>query len=152
MGQDSIISQSFHFCCFRVLLKKKKKRTQFLKFWNTLALCPSPEVRLAFLLLHLSCPWVDSVGEGGPAFTHFQSAWRRSSVSCPRHQAQWALGDYLLPPGGLPVLSPSGTLLPPSAASCTDGHTLQVLWCGWFLRLCSFVVILINIFYSFKQF
>ena len=105
MGQDSIISQSFHFCCFRVLLKKKKKRTQFLKFWNTLALCPSPEVRLAFLLLHLSCPWVDSVGEGGPAFTHFQSAWRRSSVSCPRHQAQWALGDYLLPPGGLPVLS-----------------------------------------------
>ena len=121
MGQVSIISQSFHFCCFHVLLKKKKKwEHSFWDVWNARALCPSPKVCLAFLLLRLSCPWVDSGSLVGPAFPHCQSAWKCSSVSCPRHPGpvcpQWLPAALW----GLPVLSHSGTLLPPSAASCTD--------------------------------
>ena len=41
MGQDSIISQSFHFCCFRVLLKKKKKEdtvSEILKYPGSVSL------------------------------------------------------------------------------------------------------------------
>ena len=131
--------------------KKKKWEHSFWDVWNALALCPSPEVCLAFLLLRLSCPWVDSV----------EISWAQPSPTVRVHgnvpvsaalvtQAQCALSDSLW---GLPVLSPSGTLLPPSAASCTDRDTLQLLWCGWLLRIYSFViVILINIFYFSSSF
>ena len=154
MGQVSIISQSFHFCCFHVLLKKKKKMgTQFLRCLK----CPG-SVSLPQGVSGLSPP---------SSLLSLGGQWKSRGASLPPLSERVEMLQCQLPSSPRPSV-PSVTTCCPVGSSCSQsfGHalasqccflrgqgTLQLLWYEWFLRICSFVVvILFYIFYFFKQF
>lgn len=134
MGQDNFSNfTEFPFLLFPCLVKKKKKmKTQFLRFWGCPGSVPLTQVHLAFLFLHLSCPWVDSLEMSqGPSLHPLSECRKAFRCSCPCHPGppcfQWtpaaSCGILLLlvfqTSSYLPVLLPAHTVIP--RRSCDVG-------------------------------
>lgn len=124
-----LISQSFHFCCFHVWLKKKRKENTVSEIFEMPWLCaPHPGtsgLSLPSSLLSLGGQFGDFTGAQPSPTIRMQESLPVQLPLSPRPTVVSMNTCCLL--WNRPVASLSDEFIPPSAASCTHSHTTQVL-------------------------
>lgn len=134
MGQDSIISQRFHFCCFHVLLKKKKNENTVSEMFEMPWLCVPPP----------RCVWpFSSFVSLVPGWT----VWKSHGPSLPPLSECMEMFQHQLPSSPRPTVL-SVTPCCPVGSSCSQsfGHTLASQCCflhgqGYLAALVVWVVV-----------